>query len=155
MRLLDGLKDSMDMSLSKLREMVMGRGDVMDRWWWTSLGCYSPWGHKKSDMTEWLNNNNKHLLSSSDKCTTVKQDIKGGSWVQGTWELSVLSLKLLYESETILKFNIYLKINKNQIHNVSKELTQWFSINSNRSTSVRKIIKTDIVLYLPCHSCIV
>ena len=127
---------------------------VMDRWWWTSLGCYSPWGHKKSDMTEWLNNNNKHLLSSSDKCTRVKQDIKGGSWVQGTWELSVLSLKLLYESETILKF-IYFKINKNQIHNVSKELTQWFSINSNRSTSVRKIIKTDIVLYLPSHSWIV
>ena len=27
MRSLDGLKDSMDMSLSKLREMVMGRGD--------------------------------------------------------------------------------------------------------------------------------
>ena len=34
MRSLDGLKDSMDMSLSKLREMVMGRGDgqmVMDK----------------------------------------------------------------------------------------------------------------------------
>ena len=23
-----------------------------------SLACYSPWGHKESDMTEWLNNNN-------------------------------------------------------------------------------------------------
>ena len=22
------------------------------------LACCSPWGHKKSDMTEWLNNNN-------------------------------------------------------------------------------------------------
>ena len=24
-----------------------------------SLACCSPWGHKKSNMTEWLNNNNK------------------------------------------------------------------------------------------------
>ena len=36
-------------------------------WWWTeSLACCSPWGHKESDTTEWLNNNNlspiKHLL---------------------------------------------------------------------------------------------
>ena len=23
-----------------------------------SLACFSPWGHKESDMTEWLNNNN-------------------------------------------------------------------------------------------------
>ena len=42
---LDGITDSMDMSLSKLRELVIGRG----------LACCSPWGHKESDMTEWLN----------------------------------------------------------------------------------------------------
>ena len=25
-------------------------------WWWTgSLACCSPWGHKESDTTEWLN----------------------------------------------------------------------------------------------------
>ena len=24
-----------------------------------SLVCCSPWGHKESNMTEWLNNNNK------------------------------------------------------------------------------------------------
>ena len=31
--------------------------------WWQrqgSLACCSPWGQKESDMTEWLNNNNKH-----------------------------------------------------------------------------------------------
>ena len=39
MRWLDGINDSMDMSLSKLRELVMDR-------------CCSPWGHKESDMTE-------------------------------------------------------------------------------------------------------
>ena len=26
-----------------------------------SLACYSPWGHKESDTTQWLNNNNSNL----------------------------------------------------------------------------------------------
>ena len=43
MRWLDGITDSMDMSLSKLRELVMDR-----------QAC-RPWGHRKSDMTEPLN----------------------------------------------------------------------------------------------------
>ena len=42
MRWLDGITDSMDMSLSKLWEMVMEGG----------LACCSPWGRKESDMTE-------------------------------------------------------------------------------------------------------
>ena len=47
MRWLDGITGSMDMSLSKLREMVKGHG---------SLACYSPLGHKEMDTTERLNN---------------------------------------------------------------------------------------------------
>ena len=43
MRWLDGIINSMDMSLSKLREVGDGQG---------RLACYSPWGHKESDMTE-------------------------------------------------------------------------------------------------------
>ena len=39
MRWLDGITDLMDVSLSKLQEMV-------------KMACYSPWGLKKSDMTE-------------------------------------------------------------------------------------------------------
>ena len=46
MRWLDGITDSMDTGLSKLRELVMGQG---------SLACCSLWGCKELDMTEQLN----------------------------------------------------------------------------------------------------
>ena len=45
MKWLDDITDSVDMSLSKLQEMVM------DREAWYAVVC-SSWGHKESDMTE-------------------------------------------------------------------------------------------------------
>ena len=51
MRWLDGITDSMDMSLSKLQEIVKDKG---------SLACCSSWVLKESDITLGLNNSNKY-----------------------------------------------------------------------------------------------
>ena len=67
MRWLDGIINSMDMSLSELRELVMDKG---------GLACCSPWGHKGSDMTEWLNWTNSHKGGHCPGCPLI------GWWVQ-------------------------------------------------------------------------
>ena len=48
MRWLEGITNSMDMSLNKLRELGVGEAQG-------NLACCSPWGHKELDMTERLN----------------------------------------------------------------------------------------------------
>ena len=56
MRWLDRITDSVDMNLSKLREIVKDRG---------SLTCCSSWAPKELDTTLRLNNNNiRHYWAS-------------------------------------------------------------------------------------------
>ena len=58
MRWLDGITDSMDMSLNKLQEMVK-QGN---------LACCSPWGHKELDTAEGLNSNNMMVKALMPRC---------------------------------------------------------------------------------------
>ena len=46
-------------------EQTLGDGERQG-----SLVCCSPWGHKRSDMNEWLNNNNKWMKSNGIFPTT-------------------------------------------------------------------------------------
>ena len=58
-RWLDGITDSMEMSLSKLWEMMKAR-----------KACCAAWYHKVSDMTEWLNKKRKQNLAWEKKSTS-------------------------------------------------------------------------------------
>ena len=53
MRCLDGITDSMNMSLSKLQETVKGQGRLV---------CCSPWACEEVDVTERLNNSNRKWI---------------------------------------------------------------------------------------------
>ena len=61
MRWLDGITNSIDMSLANLRELVMDRG----------LACCSSWGHKELDMTERLNGTKTNQGHDIYNCPTL------------------------------------------------------------------------------------
>ena len=79
MKWLGGIMDSMNMIQSKSRR----------QWWTGSLLCCIPWGHKESDTTEWLNNNNNHVLHASRWLTFSFSllFINGEAILTGTFDL--------------------------------------------------------------------
>ena len=87
MRWLDGITDSMDMSLSKLREILKDRE-----------AC-SPWGCKEADSAQQLNINNKahqrHRVKSSYK---VHLSSCPCSWYSSPYAIPLLSGLLIANS---------------------------------------------------------
>ena len=65
MRWLDGITDLMDVSLSELRELVMGQG---------GLACCNSWGRKESDTTERLSLTSDYKTTHKHTPTQLKED---------------------------------------------------------------------------------
>ena len=65
MRWLDGITNSMDMGLGKLRELMMDKGGP---------ACCSSWGRKESDTTERLNNKSKTVVDQTHLPSCPAQD---------------------------------------------------------------------------------
>ena len=67
-------------------EQAPGDGDGRGR-----LACCSPWGHKESNITEWLNNNNNkiHYWSGEGNGNPVQYSCLKNSMDRGTWRVTV------------------------------------------------------------------
>ena len=82
MRQLDSITDSVDMNLSKLWEIVQDS----EAW------CVGSWGHKESDMTQQVNNNNYNIVK---KVPTVRPSLEV-TW-QGSLSLNTVHSTLSWD----------------------------------------------------------
>ena len=71
-----------------------------------SLACCSPWGHKESDMTEWLNWSElakKKYSFQNSRSSIILQRIEGWIWM---WEIKTISEKTFQQLiQTALKLS--------------------------------------------------
>ena len=85
-RWLDSITDSVDMHLSKLREIVEDRGTLLGKshGWRRLVGC-SPWGREESDTTEQLHFHFSLLCTGEGsgnplQCSCLENPRDGGAW---------------------------------------------------------------------------
>ena len=121
-RRLDGIIDSMEMNLSKLREVVKDRGAL----------CAGVHGVAELDMTQWLNNNNNKsgIKVFSQEVTTRAYKvclIKIYYWINNvtvTWmEVQLFSIAVLQHNQHKIHFGwsdkdnfVQQKVSRNMSH---------------------------------------
>ena len=139
MRWLDGITDSMEMSLSRLTGVGDGQG---------SLACCSPWGHKESDTTEWSNWTD---LRTSWPITT--QDVSGHVLrIHSSlrWPTPIVTPKRLDSNSIITAPLAHIK-NPRRFSRFVLQVFACLRIFALTGPSSWNALSLDFALWTPCH----